>query len=279
MKNERMGRGLLLLALLFLLSGCSAPQETVPTPTPPVVEAPQIEAEGTLADTARRRMEPYQDQLNRVSLQCEGNLTYTIPGDLIAKMARDAEEMGAEPVDGRYQFTWRQSSQHTYTATGLEVQEEIDASPTEHPDSVTADTPMDDQKMGDFVASGGGLFARSYAYDAAADLSAGTAEITDTLNGEITGHELFSFAMRGDALYFVDAALELTAALDELENQGIYLVAVGILEKNRVEIVEYQVTSSADIPEAASLEWDRLLASVVPLTRLTAQGDQVQVWP
>lgn len=281
MKDGRIRRSLPLLALLLLLSGCGAPQEEVapPTSTPPIVEAPQIEATGALADAARRRMEPYQDQLNRVSLQCEGNLTYTIPGDLIAKMAGDAEEMEAEPVDGRYQFTWRQSSQQTYTATALEVQEEIDASPTTDPGSVTADTPMDDQKMGDFVASGGGLFERSYAYDAAADLSAGTAEITDILNGETTGHELFSFAMRGDALYFVDAALELTASLDELESRGIYLVAAGILEKNRVEIVEYQVTSRADIPEAAVLDWDQLLASVVPLTRLTAQGDQVEVWP
>lgn len=268
-----------LVGLSLLLTGCAAQPQAAgtPTQTPPVVEAPEIAAQGALADAARRRMAPYEAQLNRIAPQCGNNLTYTIPGDLIAKMAGDAATLGVSPADGRYRFTWTQSGQHAYQATGLEVQEAMDAEGTHSPSDPAEEAPMDDQKMGDFSAAGGGLFERSYAYDVAEDLSGGAAEIIETLNGETTGHELFSFAVREGALYFVDAAMDLTASLDVLESRGTYLVAVGILRENQADIVEYHVTDEGVIPDAATLDWAQLIASITPLSTLTARGDAVQV--
>lgn len=272
---------LLFLLLAVLLAGCSKeenPQKPLPTPTPAAVEAPDVVAQGQLADAARSLLSPFESYLSQVAQQSKNNLSYTIPSDLFAKMASDAQEMNVSPVNGFYQFTWRQSGQHSYLATGLEVQEELNSLATEAPEILIADdAPMDDQRMGDFVATGGGLYDRSYAYQVQDDLSFGTAEITNTLNGEITGHEIFSFCVKNDQLYFVYAARELTATLDILESNGEYLVTAGVLGKNSVETVDYLASGKEQIPSADALDINALLSSVSPLARLSAQGNQITV--
>jgi len=277
LRKKRMLIGLMALALL--MGGCAKKEtdkNTRVTPLPGVVEAPEIGAEGKLADAARKRMEIYEAQLNKIALQFPGNLSYTIPGDLIAKMAKDAQELGAEPENGWYRFTWKSTSSHTYQMDALEVAEALEDQETEESDAAAL---PDNQKMGDFSAAGGGVYDRTYQYEAAADLSQGSAEITDILNGEITGHELFSFYVQGDTLYFADAALELTPDMDLLLSTGSYLVAVGKLEKDRVEIVEYMVENESQIPSAASMNWEQLIKFVTPVAHLTAQGDQVSTDP
>lgn len=270
---------LCLMALALLLGGCAEKKEknAAETPQPILVEAPEIEAEGKLAEAARRRMEIYERQLNKIALQYPANLSYTIPGDLIAKMASDAQEMGVAPENGRYQFTWRQSSRHTYQISGWDVAKEMEESALEMGGGETAQDLPDNQKMGDFSAAGGGEYDRTYAYDVAEDLSQGNMEITDLLNGERTGHELFSFYVQGNIMYFVDAALELTADLDVLLSDGSYLVAIGKLETDRVEIMEYMVSDESEIPSAVSMDWEKLKKSVTPVSHLTAQEDQIQV--
>lgn len=271
--------GLLVLGLLFL-SGCAAPApEESATPAPEIVEVPEIEARGKLADLARKRMAVYEDQLSLIAGHYSGNFTYAIPGDIFAKMAKDAEETGAAEENGRYRFIWRQSGNYSYQSSGLKVMEGMEAEATPPPPDGIADAVMDNQKMGDFSASGGGAFDRSYAYDLAADLSQGRVEITDTLNGERTGHEIFSFIALGDTLYFVDAALDLVADLDELSSDGSYLIAVGKMERNSVEILEYTVSGEKEIPDAATLSWEQLIRSVRPLTHLKAKGNQITVSP
>ena len=165
--------------MLLLLSGCGAstPQSTpVPSPTPIALEAPAILAQGQLADTARALMAPYEQYLSKVALVSKNNLSYTIPSDLFSKMALDSHETNALPQNGRYQFTWRQSGQHAYQATALEVQQYLESLSTADPEAapIPAET-MDDQKMGDYVVSGGGMFDRIYVYDVAEDLSSGFA--------------------------------------------------------------------------------------------------------
>jgi len=232
--------GYVYLAIIALvLSGCSAPssEETpVPSPTPQIVAAPEVHAQGALADAARALLEPYESYLDQIAEKCKNNLSYTIPGDIIAKMALDAQEMNVIPINGRYQFTWRQSGNHSYMLTGLSVQEELAAAATQAPVIPSEDyDPMEDQAMGDFIGAGGGDFDRIYAYDAAEDLSSGAVEITNTLNGEITGHEVFSFFRQENTLYFSYGALELTADLDALASDGSYLVTIGKFGKNNVE--------------------------------------------
>ena len=269
----------LLLGLTLLLSACAAPAQDAPAPSPsptlPPLEAPVIEGKGAMAEAARALLSVYEEELNRVSLRARGNLTYTIPGDVINKMVQDAAQLGVRAREGRYQFIWRQTGEHTYLATGLEVEEEMEAENA----FPAQDTPMGTEQMGDYVAEGGGMFDRTCVYDAAEDLSQGTADITDILNSELTGHEVFSFAVRSGALYFVDAALDMTPGLDGLENQGRYLVAAGVLSRDGLEIIEYYIPDQSQAPDAASLDWEQLLAAVTPVSRLSAQGEQVSVWP
>lgn len=272
----------LVLALVLLMGGCAekkTEENALATPAPGIVEAPEIEAEGKLADAARKLMEKYADQLNQIARQYPGNLSYTIPGDLIAKMAQDAQAVGAEPESGWYRFDWESSSSHTYRMDALDVAEALEEHKTEEAEDAEEAALPDNQKMGDFSAAGGGVYDRTYRYEAAEDLSQGSAEITDIFNGEITGHELFSFYVQGDILYFADAALELTADLDVLLSTGSYLVAVGKLEKDRVEIVEYMVKDESQIPSADSMSWEQLIRSVTPLSHIIAQGDQVKTNP
>lgn len=271
----------ILMILALILAGCSASPDTaapLPSPTPQIVPPPVVQAQGAFADAARALLDPYQHYLDQIAEQCKNNLSYTIPGDIISKMARDAQEMNVIAANGRYQFTWRQSGRHSYMLTGLSVQEELSASATQAPAILSEDyNPMEDQAMGDFVAAGGGNFDRSYAYDVAEDLSSGSAEITNTLNDEITGHEFFSFCRLGDSLYFSYGALELTANLDELTSDGSYLVTIGKFEKNSVETADYLVYSRSDIPNASVMDFEKLLSSVTSLARLSANGNRVSV--
>lgn len=267
----------LMIALMLscLLSGCAPSQKAADaSPTPIVVEAPEIEATGVLANAARALLAPYEDQLNQIALQCRNNLTYTIPGDMLNTFVLDAQETGARSENGRYQFIWRQSGLHTYRVSGQDVEENLADSEASSPE----DAPMY-QNAGDSSAAGGGNFDRSRAYDMAADLSQGTIEITDLLNDEITGHEFFSFSHLNGTLYFVDAALDFAVGADGLEGSGGYLVAAGVMSKGRVEIVEYYVTAREHIPSAAGLDLNRLLSQVTPVSHLIAQGNQISLKP
>lgn len=265
------------LLLVFLLSGCTSAQKApAASPTPIVVEAPEIEATGTLADTARTVLALYDDQLNQIALQCRNNLTYTIPGDMLNTFVLDVQETGAAPENGRYQFTWRQSGQHTYQVSGQDVEEELAENAADAPPDPLEDAPMY-QNAGDSRSAGGGDFDRSRTYDLAADLSRGNIEITDLLNGETTGHEFFSFSLRGGDLYFVDAALDFAVGTDGLEGSGVYLVAAGVLKADAAEIVEYYIADPALIPAADSLDIRQLLKQVSPVSHLTAKGDKITV--
>lgn len=267
----------MLLLLICLLSGCASTKKAPSAaPTPIVVEAPEIESTGQLAKAAKALLDPYQDQLNEIALQCHYNLTYTIPGDMLNTFVLDAEETGAQMQNGRYQFTWRQSGQHTYQVSGQDVEEELAEHAQDAPSDPMEDAPMY-QNAGDSQASGGGNFDRSRAYDVAADLSQGTIEITDLLNGEMTGHEFFTFSHREGALYFVDAALDFSIGTEGLEGSGSYLVAAGVIQKNSAEIVEYYVTDATLIPDAQTLDIHQLLRQVTPVSHLTAKGSSVTV--
>ena len=275
-----------LLLICLLLSGCgsqqpspAAPKET-PLPTAPPQEAPTVDAQGKLADAARTLLAPYQREISLAADQSLVLLTYAIPGDLISQMARDAAEVNAEPENGRYTFTWRQSGKHTYTASAMQIHQ-IEAASEATPDPrADAEPVMDNQLMGDFSASGGGVFDRSRAYDVSEKLTEGTAEITDTLNGQITGHELFSFTVENGSLYFVDATLDQAVDLDGLVATDRRLVAAGVLRENGLDIVEFSVPSLADVPSASRQSWDQLLSQPPAfLSRLQIEGQRVTVTP
>lgn len=269
---------LYLLALLVLLCGCSSDASNTiePSPTPPIVSAPVIQAEGVLAASAKKLLSPYEDYLDQVALKCNNNLSYTIPGDMMDKMAQDAQELHISPTDGRYQFTWIQEGQHTYLLMGFEIQEEMAGNATPAPLVIAEDyNPMEDQNTGDYTAAGGGNFKRIYAYDVAEDLSSGFIEITNMLNEEITGHEIFSFYKWNDELLFAYGAMELTVSLDILESNGSYLVTIGKFGKNAVETADYLVFSKNDVPNAVTMDFDQLISSVQPLARISAKGNHI----
>ncbi len=276
---------IVLLLLSLLLSGCggqpapAAPKET-PLPTAPPQQAPTVDAQGKLADAARALLAPYQREISLAAEQSPLLLTYAIPGDLISQMARDAEEAGAAPDNGRYTFTWRQSGKHTYTASALQIRQIEEAAETTPDPRASSEPVMDNQLMGDFSASGGGVFDRSRAYDVSEKLTDGTAEITDTLNGKTTGHELFSFTVENGSLYFVDATLDQAVDLDGLVATDRFLVAAGVLRENGLDIVEYSVPSQADVPSASRQSWEQLLDQAPAfLSRLQIEGQSVKVSP
>lgn len=274
----------LLLCVCLLTAGCggekAAPAaEATPLPTAPPAQAPAVTAQGKLAQTARALMAPYQDEIIVAAAGSPAVLTYAIPGDLINQMAQDAREVGAEAQEGRYRFTWRSSGRHTYTASAMQI-EQIEEAAETTPDPMAAREPvMDNQLMGDFSATGGGTFERARAYDAAEDLSEGRAEITETLNGALSLHELFSFAREGGCLYFVDAALDQAVDIDGLVATSRYLVAAGVLRRDGLDIIEFIVPDEAQVPAASAAAWGQILSSYTPLTRLTVEGARVQVTP
>ena len=270
----------LLLALCAaLLCGCasSAPAPEA-TQTPAPIEVPQVEAQGAAARAARAVLAPYDDQLQKIADAATGNISYTIPGSLLDKMTADAEAMSISPDGGRYQFTWRQAGDYSYSVSALDVQTALASENAEAAPTPENDTPRSDSYLGDDTTQGGGSIDRAYVYDTAADFSQGRIEITETLNGETTGNETFTFVKRGDTLYFADAAPLLTADLDELEISNEFLIVIGKYEKNRVEIIEYHAPA-AHIPDASSMDFDALAASVRPISHLIAQGNSITITP
>lgn len=281
---KRTAYGALLLFLALLLSGCSsAPQTGEPLPTatpePHHVEAPAITAQGRLADAARDRLAPYQASIAAAARQSSAVLTYTIPGDIINKMAQDAADTGAQPQDGRYRFTWQQSGNYTYSASAMQIAAIEEAAENTPSPLASQDPVMDNQQMGDFSATGGGQFDRICVYDLAEAMTDGTAEITDTLNGAATGHELFSFLTEQDRLYFVDATLDQAVDIDGLTATARYLVAAGVLRPDGLEIVEFTVPGKDQVPAVSAGGVQELLSAGNVLTRITVKGQSVTVFP
>ncbi len=276
MKGKRTA-GLLLTALALLLGGCGEKQETQSVPTPePAQETPVRQAEGPAAEAVSALMAPFEKELALIAGQ---GAAFTIPGDILRQMALDAQEMNAKAENGRYLFTRRQSGDYSYETTAEEAMNALTAeNPDETPDPAD-ETPMDSQLNGDYAVSGGGLFERSRAYDMAEDLSSGTAEITDSLNGGVTGHELFSFALRDGMLYFADAALDMAAHLDSLEIREGYLAAAGVLREDGADVIEYRIDDLSQLPDPAAMDWDQLASSAAVISRFSARGETVSVSP
>ena len=271
---------IILLLSALLLSGCGTKKEaeSAPASTSAADSQPTAQPQGQLAETARMILAAYEQELSQVAAQSPYNLTYTIPGDMLNQMALDAQETGAVPVDGRYVFTRRESGRFTYESTSEEALNEWIDEEAATPDPAE-EAPMDSQLNGDYAVSGGGLFDRVRSYDAAEDLTSGVVEITDSLNGAVTGSERFSFALRGQELYFTDATLDQTSDMDGVQMQEGYLAAVGVLRPDGLDIVEYRISDLALLPDPATLNWASFSVSVTPQTSLSAQGDQVQSQP
>ena len=274
-----------LMALALLLSGCGggapaadtpAPETASPAPSPVPTEV----VTGRWADAVRALMAPYDAALLEAAARSQDTIAYTIPGDVLMQWAKDAADLNAQAEGGRVAFTWHAAVEASYTATIDDAQAEIDAlRPDVSPDPLSTPDPentqpKDDQQQGDYAVAGGGLFDRTRVYDVAEGLGSGTAEITELLNGEMTGQELFSFALRGGDLYFVDAALDVSADLDELVIQEGYLVAVGVLRPSGLDTVEYHLADPSRLPDPATLNWAQLLSSVTPVSRLSITAAQ-----
>ncbi len=278
-----MRKGWLCAALILtalLLCGCGndpAPGDAPPTAAPPTF-APAQAPSGPAAEAVNKRLAPYQAELSRVAAQSGASAAYTVPEEMLEQMSRDAAAAEALPAEGFWRFTVREAGSHTYQFTAMDVYAADPSllSATPDPDD---EAPQDRQLMGDYDVSGGGEFIRTRAYAFTEDLSSGTAELTDTLNGETTGHELFSFALRDGRLYFVDAAMDLTAGLDGLENTGRRLMAVGYLAEGSLDVMEYEAAASDPLPDPASLDYAALLSAVTPLTRVSDQNGRIILFP
>ena len=260
-----------LVALSLLLGGCGAPAaEPTPVPSEAVsTPVPTPVVQGELADQVRQMLAPYEAALNQAAKDSGDSIAYTIPGDLLLQMAQDAADLGQSAVGGRYRFSWRSQVESTYVATMDDAQAEMDILlPSVTPDPKN-EAPIDSQQFGDYAVAGGGLFDRTRSYDVAEKLTSGSAEFTELLNGVLTGHELFSFAVRGSDLYFVDASLDVAADLDELTIQDGYLVAVGVLRSDGLDIVEYHVDSGDVLPQPATLNLNQLISSITPDSRVS----------
>ena len=270
----------LLLVILLVLGGCAAREaEDGPAPSsPPASPAPTDAPSGAAADAVNALLSPYRAEMERVAPQSGGHAAYAIPEQVLGQMSRDAQAVGAEEKNGRWQFSIEETGEHIYQSSAMDLYESDPSllSATPEPGD---ETPQDRQLMGDYETSGGGAFGRVRSYDAAADLSSGQAEFTDTLNGETTGHERFSFALRDGKLYFVDAAMDLTADLDTLENLGKYLVAAGYLSKDGLDVIEYETTDVSALPDPHTMDYAALLASVTPLDRISDQNGRVTLYP
>ena len=279
---KRMLLLLMVCALALLMTGCAekkapeAPAETT-APSPSPLPTPAFTAQGALADSVRALLSPYQVEIDRVNAQSDFAAMYTgIPAALLHTLAEDAEAAGAQPEEGRYRFTRSASADRTYSASAMQVEAiEAAADWTPSPWS-TSDPVMDNQLMGDYTASGGGIYERASAYDVAETLSDGTIEITSMLNGAVSGHEQFSFALENGSLYFVDANLDQAVDLDGLIFTERYLVDAGVLRQDGLEVIEFTIPDKGRIPTASAETWQKLRTEAQPVFTLSAQGDQVQ---
>lgn len=275
--RKKTRRILCLLAVCLLLAGCGN-EKAVPGDVPAGTAQPQgTEAQASLAQRAEALLAPYEQALFLLAQQDTKSLAYTIPGDMLRKLAQDAAAEQAAPQSGRYQFTHREESTNVYEATGLEVKEALEAEQADATPEPAQDAPMSDDAAGDFAVSGGGVYQRTYAYQAAEELTDGTVEITAALNGENAGYELFTFALRDGALYFSDAVQDMEAALDELENTGAFLVTLGKWESGRIEMVEYKVSGREEIPQAAQMDFSACAARGDLISHTTVEGENVRL--
>ena len=267
----------LLAAAVFLLCGCGAKEEaaqTAPSAPPTEETAAAASPQGPAAEKVQSLLAPYEELLNQASYEIPHNPVYNIPGDMLRQLAQDAWQTGAEPKEGRYQFSWRQSGDYTYESTAWDAMEQFAAEQENATPPPDDDAPMDSQLNGDFQVSGGGLFERVRAYDAAEDFTQGTAEINDLLNGTVTGSERFSFALRDGELYFSDCTLNFTVDADGQTVQDGFLAAVGVLRAESLDILEYQIENPQDLPDPASVNLESLARSVHPTNRLTLIKEQ-----
>ena len=275
--GKRKGLLILLLAAALALSGCGEQtNEASPTAGPENGQeraAPAMaQAQGELGDAVRKLLEPYTDALSQAAEKSGESLAYTIPGDLLNQMALDAEAEGIQAKEGRWRFTRRDSGAYAYEATAWEAMDQYvpEDGPTPNP---ADETPLDSQLNGDYAVSGGGLFERTRDYDVAEDLSGGTVTLTDSLNGQPTGSELFRFCVRSGELIFADAALDTTVQDGAATGDG-YLAAVGALRADGLEVAEYRLTSLDELPDPAALNFSSFLRTVSPISHLSIQTEK-----
>ncbi len=275
--GKRKGLLILLLIAALALSGCGGQtNEAAPTAGPEngqeQAASAMARAQGELGDAVRKLLEPYTDALSQAAVKSGESLAYTIPGDLLNQMALDAEAEGIQAKEGRWRFTRRDSGAYAYEATAWEAMDQYvpEDGPTPNP---ADETPLDSQLNGDYAVSGGGLFERTRDYDVAEDLSGGTVTLTDSLNGQPTGSELFRFCVRSGELIFADAALDTTVQDGAATGDG-YLAAVGALRADGLEVAEYRLTSLDELPDPAALNFSSFLRTVSPISHLSIQTEK-----
>ena len=277
MKNQKKALAAFLLAAAFVLGGCGEKEEApADSPSPQAEATAQPQAQGPVAERVGEIMGAYENELALVNQTSPSVLTYLIPGEMLNQMAQDAQAAGARLQDGRWRFSWQQSGDYVYESTAWDAMDEWAMDGAEATADPADEAPMDSQLNGDYAVSGGGAFDRVRAWDAAEDLSFGSAEFSDTLNGQTTGHEVFRFCLRGQELYFADATLDLAADMDGLTIQEGYLATVGVLRPTGLDVVEYRLASLNDLPDPATLNLNALLSSVTPLSHISAQKDKTQ---
>ncbi len=275
--EKRKGLLIMLLIAALALTGCGEQKEDAsPTAGPEngQEQAASVlaQAKGALGDAVRGLMEPYAETLSQAARKSGESLAYTIPGDMLNQMALDAEAEGATAREGRWRFTRRDSGAYAYEATAWEAMDQYvpEDGPTPNP---ADETPLDSQLNGDYAVSGGGLFERTRDYDVAEDLSGGTVTLTDSLNGQPTGSELFRFCLRSGELIFADAALDTTVQDGAATGDG-YLAAVGALRADGLEVAEYRLTSLDELPDPAALNFSSFLRTVSPISLLSIQTEE-----
>ena len=269
---------LLLVVLALALTGCgdagreaAAPAAETSAPS----ATPWTRSQGPVDRAVQSALAPFEAEVEAVTPKLNDSMAVTLPMDILRQMAEDAFQAGAAAVDGRYHFTWRQTGEYSYVAANEEARTAAwDMTP-----EPGVEAPMGDAELADAEVSGGGVYLRVRVYDAADDLSSGTAEISDTLNGEPSGDEHFAFALRDGCLYYADAVKDLAVDLDTLEFQETYAVTVGILRTDGLDVIQYNAADLGSLPDPRTLDWNGLVTSVNAVRRISARGSEVRVSP